>query len=109
DPGDALITTLTPDRAGTYLLRLTATNVDGLSDTCEVRVRATPTGPDALCPSTISTTPLATVTLRGMGMDDGSIVAYSWRVVDKPAGSAAVEPVADGPDVARFTPDVAGE
>src|SRR5690606_28669785 len=34
DPGDALITTLTPDRAGTYLLRLTATNVDGLSDTC---------------------------------------------------------------------------
>lgn len=108
-PTDAEETTMTPDRVGTYVLVFTATDEDGLSASCEVRVRATPTPPDAICPGTITTEPLREVVLDGMGLDDGTIVAFRWELVRQPVGSAADPPTPASAARSRFTPDVAGE
>jgi len=108
-PTSGLSTTLTPDRVGEYLLRFTATNVDGLASSCEVTVQATPTPPDAICPPVIETTPLSTVSITGSGVDDGTIVAYRWASRAIPAGSSAMPPSPADAATTQFTPDVAGD
>ncbi|MCS6798664.1 MAG: hypothetical protein NZ898_09050 [Myxococcota bacterium] len=108
-PPDATTTRLTPDRAGDYLLELVVTDVEGMSSRCTVLVRATPTGPDAMCPPPVETRPLETVTLRGSGVDDGRIVSYRWRLVSSPMGSRAMPPSPADMASTRFTPDIAGE
>jgi hypothetical protein len=102
-------TTLTPDKVGAYLVRFTATDVDGLEAGCEVTVDATPTPPDAICPPVIETTPLSTVSITGSGVDDGTIVAYRWSSVDIPAGSSSTPPAPADAATTRFNPDVAGD
>ncbi|MFW6049968.1 MAG: PKD domain-containing protein [Myxococcota bacterium] len=108
-PDDARTTRITPDRVGDYLLEFTATDVDGLEASCEVRVQATPTPPDALCPDPVETRPLETVELSGGGVDDGEIVAYRWEVTRRPAGSSNRLPSPDDERDTSFVPDVAGE
>ena len=102
-------TTLTPDKVGAYLVRFTATDVDGLEASCEVTVDATPTPPDAICPPVIETTPLSTVSITGSGVDDGTIVAYRWSSLDIPAGSSSTPPAPADAATTRFSPDVAGD
>lgn len=108
-PETAQTTTLTPDRVGRYALRLTVTDDTGLTDSCETAVNATPTGPDAICPDPIDTTPLTEVTIRGDGEDDGEIVGWEWELVATPAASSAAPPEPADEQVTRFMPDVAGE
>jgi hypothetical protein len=107
-PADAASPTITPDKPGRYQLRATATNSRGLSSECDVIVNATPSGPDAICPAETCTVPLNTITLNGSGVDDGTIVRYSWSLTTLPTGSSAAPPSpADGPTT-EFMPDVAG-
>ncbi|MCC7535054.1 MAG: PKD domain-containing protein, partial [Deltaproteobacteria bacterium] len=108
-PADQPITVLVPDRRGRYVLRFTATDADGLSDSCDVIVIGTPTPPDAICPPTIETTPLTTVELVGRAEDDGSIVQWSWETASLPTGSSSSPPLPSGVPTSRFTPDIAGE
>jgi len=107
-PPDAASPTLTPDKPGRYLLRATATNSRGLSSECDVVVNATPSGPDAICPAETCTVPLNEITLNGSGVDDGTIVRYSWSLTTLPAGSSAAPPSPPDSSTAVFMPDVAG-
>ena len=108
-PRDRDATDLTPDRAGRYVLAFTATDSDGLSTSCTVTVRATPTPPDAVCPPTVVTTPLTSVDVAGDGVDDGTIASYRWELVSQPPASSADPPSPANMARTRFTPDVAGE
>ena len=108
-PTTGLTTNLTPDKVGAYLLRFTATDLDGLEASCEVTVDATPTPPDALCPPVIETTPLSTVAIAGSGIDDGAVVSYRWATRALPAGSSSTPPSPADAAATRFTPDVAGD
>jgi len=107
-PTDELTTNLTPDRQGSYVLRFTATDTDGLSADCEVEVIGTPTAPECT-DTTIDTRPLDETTITGAGIDDGRIVGWRWRLVDSPPGSAARAPSPANEMTTRFFPDIAGE
>ncbi len=108
-PVDQRSTTFTPDRRGEYVLRFTATDAAGESASCEVTVIAEPTPPDAICPATVDTRPLSTVTIEGSGVDDGTIVAAGWSLRSEPVGAASSPPSpADSPR-ATFRPLLAGE
>ena len=67
------------------------------------------TGPTAICPPNIDTTPLTEVTLVGDATDDGVIVAWHWQLLQQPIGSSAAQPLPTNTQTATFTPDVAGE
>jgi hypothetical protein len=108
-PTDQLSTTFTPDRRGEYLLRFTATDAAGASASCETRVIAEPTPPDAICPPTIDTRPLTTVMLEGSGVDDGMIVSYGWTLRSAPPGSASAPPSPPNSARVSFQPQLAGE
>lgn len=107
-PPSSEMTVFTPDRRGEYLLRFTATDVEGLSASCEVRVTALPSPPHVSCPSRIDTTPLTPVAITASAVDDGTIVAWSWRVDTRPPGSAAGPPSPSNSPMTTFTPDIAG-
>lgn len=96
-------------RVGHYLMRLTVVDDTGLDDSCEFTITTTPTGPTAICPPTIETTPLTEIELVGNGEDDGWIVGYHWELVSSPTGSSALPPAPATEQVSYFTPDVAGE
>jgi hypothetical protein len=108
-PTDSPTVDFTPDRAGAYVLRFTVTDVEGFVSTCEVMITATPTPPETMCPASIDTTPLTTVEVTASALDDGTIVAWSWRLASRPAGSAAAPPSPANTPTTRFTPDIAGE
>jgi hypothetical protein len=108
-PADQLSTTFTPDRRGEYVLRFTAFDAGGASASCEVTVIAEPTGPDAICPGTIETRPLTTITLEGSAVDDGTIVSYGWTLRSEPPGSASMPPAPPNAARAMFVPQLAGE
>lgn len=101
--------TFTPDKVGIYVLEFTATDSDGFSSSCQIRVDVAPSPPLAQCPDTIRTTPLSTVRLTASAIADSDIRAYQWSLVDKPAGSAATELMPANARETSFTPDVAGE
>ncbi len=107
-PTDAPSTRMTPDRQGSYLLVFTAFDTDGLSASCEVEVIGTPTPPEC-SDTTVDTHPLTETEVTGMGVDDGSIVGWRWRLVGTPDGSAVREPSPRDAMTTRFTPDIAGE
>lgn len=96
-------------RVGTYRMQLSVVDDDGLSGSCEFTVVTTPTGPTAICPPEIETTPLTEIELVGDGEDDGVITGYSWEVVSRPSGSSTPPPAPPDEPVATFMPDVAGE
>jgi hypothetical protein len=107
-PPDADATTFTPDRRGRYRLRFTATDLEGLSATCEVSVEATPTPPDVTCPAMVETHPLTEVTVTASAVDDGTVVRWRWVLDGQPIGSAAAAPSPADRASTRFMPDVAG-
>jgi hypothetical protein len=108
-PTTGTTTRMTPDRVGRYLVRFTATDGDGESASCDIVVEGTPTPPTAICPPTIETTPLTTVTLMGRGEDDGRVVGYRWEAVTLPTGSSAAPPAPATSATTRYTPDIAGD
>lgn len=108
-PIDQLSTTFTPDKRGEYVLRFTATDALGETASCETTVIAEPTPPDAICPGVIETRPLATVTLEGSGVDDGTIVASGWSLRSQPMGSDSDPPSPADSARATFRPQLAGE
>lgn len=108
-PVDQLSTTFTPDRRGEYVLRFTATDALGEMASCETTVIAEPTPPDAICPAVIETRPLATVTLEGSGVDDGTIVASGWSLRSQPMGADSDPPSPGDSARASFRPQLAGE
>ena len=107
-PPDAASPTITPDKPGRYVLHVTATNARGLSSECEVLFDATPSGPDAVCPTETCTVPLNEITLNGSGVDDGGIVGYLWELSSLPEGSSARPPSPTDRPATIFMPDIAG-
>jgi hypothetical protein len=104
-----MATTIIPDRVGEYVVVFTAFDIEGLSASCMYVIQATPTPPDAVCPATVETTPLTTVSVTASGIDDGRIVSVRWRLLTRPPGSAAAAPAPATMATTRFTPDVAGD
>lgn len=107
-PENAETTTLTPDRKGRYLVRFTATDVEGMSASCDVTVNATPVPPIVSCPPRIETRPLTTVSVNASADDDGTIVSWRWGISSRPPGSATAPPAPADAASTRFTPDIAG-
>lgn len=107
-PANAETTTLTPDRVGLYRLRFTATDVEGMSASCETTVRATPTAPVVSCPPTIETRPLSPVSITASATDDGTIVLWRWEIESRPTGSGASPPSPANAPSTSFVPDIAG-
>lgn len=108
-PDDTPSTRFTPDRQGSYVLRFTAVDDDGLEASCTVDVVGTPTPPTATCPDRVTTRPLVPTSLVGGGVDDGTIVSYQWSVTSAPAGSMAAPPVPTHDSSTTFVPDIVGE
>lgn len=107
--GDTFTVTFTPDRAGPYRVRFTATDEDGLTASCDVDVIALETPPDAICPEVVETRPLVPTDVVGSGVDDGAIVSYRWETVALAPGSTARMPMPANRAATVFTPDIAGE
>ena len=80
-PDDDRATNITPDRVGEYRLRFTAEDEDGFTDTCEVRVIATPTPPDLMCPGVVETRPLTETSITATFLDDAPGINPSTRYV----------------------------
>ncbi len=96
-------------RVGHYNMQLTVTDDFGLTDSCTFMITTTETGPTAICPETVETTPLTVVRFTGGGEVDGEIVEYYWGLVSVPIGSMAEPPSPSNAQTATFMPDVAGE
>ncbi|MEQ8455281.1 MAG: hypothetical protein RLO52_41330 [Sandaracinaceae bacterium] len=107
-PADADATTITPDRVGAYTLRFTATDVEGLSASCEVDVTATPSPPTLTCPGMVMTEPLRPTPISVSAVDDGTVVSWRWRLTSTPGGSGATAPSPANAPMTTFTPDIAG-
>ena len=101
-------TRLVPDKQGNYVLRFTATDVEGLSASCETTVVGTPTPPTVMCPAVVTTSPLTPVEITGTAVDDGVISRWLWSVVTRPGGSTAPHPSPRNRATTTFTPDIAG-
>lgn len=99
---------LTAYRVGHYTLRLTVTDDDGLTDSCELTLQATPTPPTAICPVDVDAVPLTPVELIADAEDDGTVVAWFWELVQTPPGSSALPPSPPDGAVTSFTPDIVG-
>lgn len=108
-PTSGLSTTMTPDKRGQYELTFTATDDDGEMSSCTVTVIGLPSPPDAICPDHVDTTPLATATVTGMAVDDGSIVQTTWRNVSRPPGSRSADLSPSNMLTTMVPTDLAGE
>lgn len=107
-PSSALVTSLTPDVEGTYVVQLTVTDDDALTADCTAVIHSIVGPPVAFCPDDIvGATVGRAYQLDGDGFDDEMIVGFSWEVSARPEGSLAEVQNAQQP-VASFTPDVAG-
>lgn len=107
-PPDMSRTSLTPDRQGRYQLRFTATDVEGLSASCEVTVIGRPTPPTVTCPAVVTTTPLTRTDIAASAVDDGRITRWQWELSMRPTGSAASPPSPRDAAMTVFRPDIAG-
>ncbi len=101
-------TRLVPDRQGRYQLRFTATDVEGLSASCETTVIGTPTPPTLRCPEVVTTSPLTPVDITATAEDDGEITRWNWTLSTRPDGSRARNPSPRNRPMTSFTPDIAG-
>lgn len=108
-PPDDRSTRFTPDRVGEYRVRFTAEDADGFTDSCEVRIVATPTPPTLTCPDVVNTRPLTETQIQATFVDDGSLGSARWTITSAPGGSTAQPPSPPSSLTTRFTPDVVGE
>jgi hypothetical protein len=72
---------ITPDVTGTYRIRLTVTDNEGLTGSCELNVIAGGV-PTAVCPDDMTVPTRTEVTLHGDAVDDGTIEAWTWEVLE---------------------------
>ncbi len=61
-----------------------------------------------MCPPEVETPPLTSVEITGTAEDDGEIVSWAWRRVERPDGSAARRPDPANRPTTTFTPDIVG-
>jgi hypothetical protein len=101
---------ITPDKAGTYTIRLTV--ADGMNTSAPDEMVITSTddqAPVAIAGADQTVNAKQKVTLDGSDSYDpeGKNVFYQWSIITKPAGSKAnlVDP---GKAIASFTPDISG-
>jgi hypothetical protein len=107
-PAEAVMTSYLPDRAGDYVLELSARDGDGLEGRCQIHFTAVFEPPVLSC-AAVETRPLRDTALTAVATDNGMIVAWQWLLLAAPAGSAARPALpANGP-MFSFRPDLAGE
>lgn len=107
DPPDMLVTTFFGGVVGTYMLRLTVTDIDGAMDSCVQNVRVI-APPDVLCPpSPIRAPTRQPLTLTARATDDTEIARVRWEMTSRPAGSTATVRPPDA-STTRMTPDKQG-
>lgn len=107
-----VITSFKVDKVGSYIIALTVTNSDGLSDTEEITIKIIPLGkaPVVDAGKNLSTYVGELVNLDGTASydpDKDSLVTI-WSITTKPVGSSATIENANA-KLASFTPDVVGE
>ncbi len=107
--GDRFTVRFVPDRKGTYVVRFTARDTDGMESSCDIRVVGEPTPPTVSCPAVVEVRPLTEATVEAVAEDDGTVVRWQWRLVEGPPGSDASPPRPPDAPATRFTPDLAGE
>lgn len=111
---------LVPDVLGDYVVKLVATNANGVASSYQTTVSVKNQRPLAVISSNATPVALAngptlrlpvntTLTLRGTGSTDadGDALTYAWTLVSKPAGSNVSLSSASGSTV-QMTTDVAG-
>lgn len=96
------------DIGGLYIIRLTVTSQDRLSESCEINI--TVTGAPLLeCPETAFEGPTRQgITISVPATDDVGIASRQWQVLSSPSGSVALPSPANA-DTMTFTPDRIGD
>ncbi|MFZ5965279.1 PKD domain-containing protein [Thalassococcus sp. BH17M4-6] len=107
-PGDAL--TFAPDRVGTYLLQITATDGELIAEPAVIEVEVLNSPPTAAITGPAETFVGDTATLDGTTSSDidGDVLSYAWTLLSRPDGSSAVLLDADQP-LASLSPDRRGD
>lgn len=106
-PSEGKTTTLRPDRLGDYVLEFVAVDSDRLEARCSSRLTAIAEAPALTCPA-IETRPLRDTMVAVTSSDNGAIVAWQWKLLATPAGSALhLNPPSERSF--SFVPDLAGE
>ncbi|WP_208353046.1 PKD domain-containing protein [Pseudaestuariivita rosea] len=105
--GDSL--SFTADRAGIYLIQLTAEDGNLRATPAVILLEVTNSAPVAVAtgPDQVFVGQVATLDGTGSFDPDGNALSYSWTIVSAPAGSTATIPDPFGP-TASFTPDLRG-
>jgi hypothetical protein len=111
---------ITPDVLGTYVVKMTVTDVAGAASTYVTTIAVTNRRPLATISSNATPVSLPTgpsirmpvntvLTLRGTGSvdADGDALVYAWSMTSKPAGSAAALSSSSASTV-QLTPDLSG-
>ena len=97
------------DEAGDYDVEITATDGPDSSARCVVHVAVRASGPAAVCPPDVTTTPGTVVTLTGIAGGDPSVSSLSWRLLDAPTVSGRPMPAPTDNATTHFVPDVVGD
>jgi hypothetical protein len=77
------------DDSGSFTVRLTVTDNEGLEDSCETHVSVGGV-PTAICPEDMEVPTRTEVTLQGNAEDDGVIAAWLWECVENDTDTAPV-------------------
>lgn len=77
--------------------------------TCTLTVVVQTTGPAAVCPADVTTTPGQTVTLTGGASGDPPIAHHEWTLANAPTASGRPPPSPRDALTTHFTPDAAGD
>lgn len=107
---DAPTTDFVADALGAYRVRLTVTDNDAATNSCEVTVVVT-TPPQLVCPDLIEAPTRRETLLEVVATDDTEVRSVEWELVEAPTGSrATVMPAGREGSTwrARFTPDRQG-
>lgn len=112
DGGEAA--TFRADLEGDYVLRVSVPSSSpdagvGATDSCTLTVRVRASGPTALCPAEVTTSPLTAVQIDGNATGDRPITSTQWTLQAAPTSSARPAPTPADAVRTTFTPDVAGD
>lgn len=109
---DATVTSFTPDRVGTFIIKLVVNDgkVDSSADYVIVTITAPENLPVANAGADLSGAVGASISLDGTGSYDpkGMSLTYAWTLVDKPSGSALTSLTSGDTATPSLTGDVRG-